>query len=59
MFCERHALAAMRAQPKNVGPGGSSLGPSGPGRPGRSGLAPPGPSALKAERRTTKLMTMS
>lgn len=49
VFCERHALAAMRAQPK----AGSSR-PPGPG-----GLTPPhGASSLRAERRTTRLMTM-
>ncbi|KAK3716014.1 hypothetical protein LTR37_006744 [Vermiconidia calcicola] len=49
VFCERHALAAMRAQPK-----------AGPGRsPGPGGLTPPhGANSLRGERRTTKLMTM-
>lgn len=44
VFCERHALAAMRAQPKHATAGGPSL-------------APHGGSSLKAERRTTRIMT--
>ena len=54
VFCERHALAAMRAQPRNVGPGGAPA----PGKPTGPGLAPYAASNLRAERRTTKLMTM-
>ena len=53
VFCERHALAAMRAQPRQMGPPGV--------RPGPGGLMPPPPhgaSGLRAERRTTKLMMM-
>ena len=46
VFCERHALAAMRGQAR----------PKGPGSPGLS--LPHGGSSLKAERRTTKLMMM-
>jgi hypothetical protein len=50
VFCERHALAAMRAQPRP---------PPGVGGPGmRPGLMPHGASGLKAEKRTTKLMMM-
>jgi hypothetical protein len=50
VFCERHALAAMRAAPRPMmGPGGSRNAP---------GLMPHGASGLKAERRTTKLMMM-
>lgn len=58
VFCERHALAAMRAQPR------PPMGMGGPGRPGYGGpggpmgLMPHGASGLKAERRTTKLMMM-
>ncbi|KAK5170371.1 uncharacterized protein LTR77_004958 [Saxophila tyrrhenica] len=52
VFCERHALAAMRAQPKQG---------VAPGQAGRLGVGPHGASSLsglKAERRTTKLMMM-
>ena len=42
VYCERHALAAMRGQARMAGPG----------------LNPPGRKALTAERRTTKLMMM-
>ena len=52
VYCERHALAAMRSQPKGKGPGGVSPSPG-------SNLGPQGGSSLKAERRTTKLMMMS
>ena len=45
VYCERHALAAMRGQSRSMGPGSP-------------GLAPHGGSSLKAERRTTKLMMM-
>ena len=48
VYCERHALAAMRGPPARVG--GLSAG----NIHGRSGLAP----GLTAERRTTKLMMM-
>ncbi|EME89201.1 uncharacterized protein MYCFIDRAFT_213566 [Pseudocercospora fijiensis CIRAD86] len=42
VFCERHALAAMRAQARRGGPGGS--------------LQPPGRRDMLAERRTTRLI---
>jgi len=58
VYCERHALAAMRTQPRmggppRAGPGGYR-GPTGPG-----GLsAPVDRRGLMAERRTTRLMVM-
>lgn len=45
IYCERHALAAMRGPARAMGPG-------------RPGLHPHGASGLRAERRTTKLMQM-
>lgn len=64
VYCERHALAAMRSQPRMVGPPGR--GPPGPRGPGLyPGGGPPGGLSapvdrrgLMAERRTTKLMVM-
>ncbi len=53
VFCERHALAAMRAQPRQGGPPGPGRGGGQLMPHGGSGL-----SGLKAERRTTKLMMM-
>lgn len=57
VYCERHALAAMRSQTRMAGPPGAHSGYRGPGQLGPSGLSAPfDRRALMAERRTTKLI---
>lgn len=60
VYCERHALAAMRSQPRMIGPPGRPGAPRGPGlQPTSGGLAAPmDRRGLMAERRTTRLMVM-
>ncbi|TKA51664.1 hypothetical protein B0A55_13083, partial [Friedmanniomyces simplex] len=62
VFCERHALAAMRGQARMVGPGvvgqGAVVGMGVGGGGGGGGLSVPDKKALTAERRTTRLMMM-
>jgi len=60
VYCERHALAAMRSSPRIGGIPGASAGNRGAGlQPGAGGLsAPVDRRGLMAERRTTRLMVM-
>ena len=59
VYCERHALAAMRSQPRMGGHPGAPAGYRGP-QSGLGGLsAPVDRRGLMAERRTTKLMVMN
>jgi hypothetical protein len=61
VYCERHALAAMRSQPRKGGPTGASAGYRGAGpQSGLGGLSAPNDRrGLMAERRTTRLMVMN
>lgn len=59
VYCERHALAAMRSQSRMGGRSGAPAGSRGP-QSGLGGLsAPVDRRGLMAERRTTKLMVMN
>lgn len=57
VYCERHALQAMRGQARMGGPGVGPPAPNGMGA-GNGGLNPTDRKGLMAERRTTKLMMM-
>jgi hypothetical protein len=61
VYCERHALAAMRSQPRKGGPPAASAGYRGAGpQSGSGGLSAPNDRrGLMAERRTTRLMVMN
>jgi hypothetical protein len=60
VYCERHALAAMRSQPRMGGHPGGRSGYRGAGSPSNLGLsAPIDRRGLMAERRTTRLMVMN
>ena len=58
VYCERHALQAMRGQARMGGPGVGPPGGSGGMAAPNGGLGPTDRKGLMAERRTTKLMMM-